>query len=50
MDNEYGPRKGISESPIQAVDGDETEDMLELLMEVLVRRPLNVNYGPKIAP
>jgi diphthine-ammonia ligase len=39
MDNEYGTRRGISESSNQAVDGDETEDMFQLLKEVLVRHP-----------
>lgn len=39
MENEYGTRKGVSESTDQAVDGDETEDMFQLLKDVLERHP-----------
>lgn len=32
----YGPRKGTSESTIQNVEGDETEDLFALLQDVKV--------------
>jgi diphthine-ammonia ligase len=33
---DYGTRAGISETQVQDVDGDETEDLLRLLQEVKV--------------